>query len=175
MHNKLTNYQQDIKYSMGNSFLLLCINGDAWKDFIKTPAFLYEVMMGFLILHFFLFWMPSRDHQKANHIYAVTRETGVSVAIMFVVVDVVVNIATSTFVDDPTAFFLLLIRKWIPHNHNITQQLILSSSWRKHPKIIISYVLFPLIHKISFSWCIFTLIYALAICLEGFHIIHFMP
>ena len=89
MHNKLTNYQQDIKYSMGNSFLLLCINGDAWKDFIKTPAFLYEVMMGFLILHFFLFWMPSRDHQKANHIYAVTRETGVSVAIMLVVVDVV--------------------------------------------------------------------------------------
>ena len=70
-------------------FLLLCINGDAWKDFIKTPAFLYEVMMGFLILHFFLFWMPSRDHQKANHIYAVTRETGVSVAIMLVVVDVV--------------------------------------------------------------------------------------
>ena len=63
-------------------------------------------------------------------------------------VDVVVNIATSTFVDDPTAFFLLLIRKWIPHNHNITQQLILSSSWRKHPKIIISYVLFPLIHKL---------------------------
>ena len=89
-------------------------------------------------------------------------------------VDVVVNIATSTFVDDPTAFFLLLIRKWIPHNHN-NPQLILSSSWRKHPKIIISYVLFPLIHKISFSWCIFTLIYALAICLEGFHIIHFMP
>ena len=171
MHNKLTNYQQDIKYSMGNSFLLLCINGDAWKDFIKTPAFLYEVMMGFLILHFFLFWMPSRDHQKANHIYAVTRETG---AIMFVVVDVVVNIATSIFVDDPTAFLLLLIRKWIPHNHN-NPQLILSSSWRKHPKIIISYVLFPLIHKISFSWCIFTLIYALAICLEGFHIIHFMP
>ena len=55
--------------------------------------------------------MPSRDHQKANHIYAVTTETWVSVAIMFVVVDVVVNIATSTFVDDPTAFFLLLIRK----------------------------------------------------------------
>ena len=85
---------------------------------VRYPKRYYKIQFsvlardGFLILHFFLFWMPSRDHQKANHIYAVTRETGVSVAIMFVVVDVVVvNIATSTFVDDPTAFFLLLIRK----------------------------------------------------------------